>query len=127
MAGRTLVNGSWDSWAFSSTFNFAAFAENPQPAVPPFSPGDFNHDSQVDAADYAVWRSTFGSMSRLDADGNGNGSVDAADYVVWRKQFVAEPARALTLGARPVPEPTTLTAIQLALSLIPLLIRKEKI
>src|SRR3990172_9049327 len=46
LAGRMLVDGSWDSWAFSPTFNFAAYAENPQPAAPPFSPGDFNHDGQ---------------------------------------------------------------------------------
>jgi dockerin type I repeat protein len=126
MASRTLVDGSWDSWSFSPTFNFAAFAENPQPAAPPFSPGDFNRNGRVDAADYSLWRSTFGSTSQLDADGNADGIVDAADYVVWRDHFTEVSAISAAIGTLAVPEPPTLVAITIALFLIPLLIRKEK-
>jgi len=50
-------------------------------------PGDFNHDRVVDAADYAVWRASFGATGDRDADANGNGIVDAADYTVWRNNF----------------------------------------
>ena len=105
MASRTLIDGSWDSWTFSPTFNFAAFAENPQPAAPPFSPGDFNRDGQVDAADYSLWRSAFGSTSQLEADGNADGIVDAADYVVWRNHFTTASAASAAAGTGAVPEP----------------------
>jgi hypothetical protein len=87
MASRQLTDGSWDSWTFSPTFNFASFAENPIAAPPPILPGDFNQDGRVDAADYGLWRNQFGATSGIAADGNGNGIVDAADYVVWRKVF----------------------------------------
>jgi hypothetical protein len=90
MAGRTLVDGAWDSWAFTPTFDFSAFAENPVAALPPDLPGDFNDDGEVNQADFNLWRSTFGSTSELAADANDNGVVDAADYVVWRK-FSSDP------------------------------------
>jgi hypothetical protein len=126
MAGRTLVDGSWDSWTFSPTFNFAAFAENPQPAAPPFSSGDFNRDGQVDAADYALWRSSFGSTTQLDADGNANGVVDAADYVVWRHNIAFKTATSSALGASAVPEPATIVVFAIATFLNPVFTRKEK-
>ncbi len=53
-------------------------------------PGDYNGDGIVDAADYNLWRSSFGSAINLAADGNGNGLVDAGDYIVWRDHFNAE-------------------------------------
>jgi hypothetical protein len=57
------------------------FSERMFPAL---SPGDFNADGVVDAADYGLWRTTFGSQTMLAADGNKNGFIDAADYVTWR-------------------------------------------
>ena len=70
-------------------------------------PGDFNNDRLVNAADYDVWRATFGSTSELAADANGDGVVDAADYVVWRRAATAgaasELASSQATGA--VPEP----------------------
>jgi hypothetical protein len=50
-------------------------------------PGDYNGDSTVDAADYAVWQDTLGSFQDLRADGDGNGVVDTSDYDLWRKNF----------------------------------------
>ena len=56
-------------------------------------PGDYNLSGVVDAADYVLWRDTFGSMSDLWADGSGpsvgvpNGVVDQADYDFWRANF----------------------------------------
>ena len=52
-----------------------------------FTPGDYNRDGVVGPADYAYWRSSFGtSVNPGDgADGNGNGVIDAGDYVFWRK------------------------------------------
>jgi hypothetical protein len=107
MAGRDLVDGSWDSWVFTPTFDFTAFAENPVAAPPPNRPGDFNFDGTVDVADYTVWASAFGSITQLAADGNGNGAVDAADYVIWRERFAAASASRLSPASADVPEPAS--------------------
>ncbi len=37
--------------------------------------GDFNGDHLMDASDYDIWRSTFGSTTDLRADANGNGVI----------------------------------------------------
>ncbi len=107
MAGRMLADGSWDSWAFTPTFDFSAFAENPIAALPPTLPGDFNNDGRVDHDDYNLWRSTFGSMSQLEADANRSGVVDAADYVIWR-QNLSPAAGQPTFAAMNVPEPAAI-------------------
>ena len=50
--------------------------------------GDYNDDGAVGAADYVVWRNTFGQTgSGLVADGNGNGQVDPADYNILARQL----------------------------------------
>lgn len=51
----------------------------------PDLPGDYDHSGAVNVDDYLVWRADFGSITKLDADGNDDGVVDAADYVIWRK------------------------------------------
>ncbi|MCA9184474.1 MAG: hypothetical protein R3E01_05860 [Pirellulaceae bacterium] len=66
--------------------------------------GDYNHNGVVDAADYTVWKDSFGSMSQLDADGSGNGTVDAADYTIWKDNFGNT---ALYSAAHAVPEPNS--------------------
>jgi hypothetical protein len=52
-------------------------------------PGDYNHNGNVDAADYVAWRDSLGQAITRGggADGNFNGTIDPADYFVWRSNF----------------------------------------
>jgi hypothetical protein len=69
-------------------------------------PGDYNSDASVDAADYIVWRKTFGQSAVLGigADGDGSGTIDDGDYTVWRANF-GRTAGAGSLSNVTVPEP----------------------
>jgi hypothetical protein len=72
------------------------------------SQGDFNHDGQVDASDYLVWRKTIDqSGATLSADGNGNYLIDSGDLYTWRAHFgLAVSGIGTALGsASTVPEP----------------------
>ncbi|TWT78227.1 hypothetical protein Pla123a_10170 [Posidoniimonas polymericola] len=66
--------------------------------------GDFNRDSVVDAADYAIWREAVNTGS-LAADANGDLLVDQADYEIWRLNFGRRAAGSTPAAA---PEPSTL-------------------
>jgi hypothetical protein len=71
-------------------------ASQAQPVLPIFGgsppiPGDFNSDRKTDAADYVVWRKTFGLTGPgLDADADGNEVVDDLDYDAWYAHFGEE-------------------------------------
>ncbi|MCC7476555.1 MAG: hypothetical protein IT425_14280 [Pirellulales bacterium] len=83
-------------------------------------PGDYNRDGHVDAADYNLWRATFGSPADLRADGNSNGVIDSADYAIWR-QFDGT-AAGFTLvvsgigNAAAVPEPASFLLVLFAVT-----------
>ncbi len=81
--------------------------------------GDYNDDGVVDAADYTVWRDSFGqSGSDLPADGDGNGTVDEADYVVWKSHYGDTAGSGSTTGGAAlaaVPEPASLVMLILGL------------
>ena len=52
--------------------------------------GDYNRDGAVDAADYVMWRKTFGqnvTLSGSGADGDGDGIIGQGDYSHWRNRF----------------------------------------
>jgi hypothetical protein len=77
----------------------------------PTVPGDYDGNGDVNAADYAVWKSAYGTNDPY-ADGNLDGIVDAVDYTVWRNHL------GLSLGsggiAAPiVPEPSASTLASL--------------
>lgn len=75
-------------------------------ALTPPLPGDFDANGSIDAADYALWNSTYGSAEDLRADGNGDGVVDAADYAVWRDALTIASTQNAVVSA---PEPSSLT------------------
>jgi hypothetical protein len=125
MAGRTLADGAWDSWTFSPTFNFAAFAANPLAAVSPFPAGDYDHSGVVGAGDYARWKELFGSTIDPSADGNHNGIVDAADYTVWRNQLAINPG-GLANGILNVPEPSAAGLSIVVLFLVLIAIQRNR-
>jgi arylsulfatase A-like enzyme len=80
--------------------------------------GDFNDDRLVNAADYSVWRSNFGSTTNLDADANGNGVVDTADFVIWRRALAASAGSgSATSPNKPDALPEPLSAILLAVAI----------
>jgi PEP-CTERM motif len=66
--------------------------------IVPTLPGDFNHDSTVDAADYVVWRKTGGSTD---------------DYNTWRANFGATAGSGSSSNAT-VPEPASLVLLMFA-------------
>jgi hypothetical protein len=71
-------------------------------------PGDYDLDGDVDGGDYNLWKTDYGSTTKLAADGNGNGSIDTADYVIWRNNLTANGgSAALGIGGVAAPEPAT--------------------
>jgi hypothetical protein len=71
-----------------------------------FLPADFNHDSQVNAADLAIWKTSFGSGAGADADADGDS--DGRDFLLWQRQLGTTPAAA---AATTVPEPRSLVLL----------------
>jgi GH43 family beta-xylosidase len=64
----------------------------------PILAGDYQADGLVNAADYGLWRTTFGGaiFPGVAADGNASGTADAGDYVLWRK--ASAPASQLSVA-----------------------------
>jgi autotransporter-associated beta strand protein len=90
--GTTWDKNATQNWADSGaqvffdqdqvTFNDSAITS---------SPGDFNDDGSVDAADYTIWRDNLSGTFNLNGNGNETGGsagvVDQADYDLWRANF----------------------------------------
>jgi GH35 family endo-1,4-beta-xylanase len=84
----------------------------------PIFPGDYNADHVVDAGDYIVWRSTFGSTTDMRADGNGDRVIDNGDLAVWRSRFGESYASGIGLGAVPEPQSSFLMAVGVFIGLL---------
>jgi hypothetical protein len=104
-SGRPLVDGAWDSWAFTPTFKSTAFGANPLAAT---AAADFDSSGSVDGTDFLAWQRSLGATSALRSagDATGDGTIDAADLAAWRSQFTGSKPLALTT-ATSVPEPAS--------------------
>src|SRR5262249_41215988 len=52
--------------------------------VPSFLAGDYNSNGIVDAADYDVWRQSYGNATIANRAPSATGPVGASDFIVWR-------------------------------------------
>ena len=66
--------------------------------------GDFNADGQVDGADLAAWRNSFGADAAGDADADGDS--DGADFLAWQRNLGAGAPTAS--AAVQTPEPASM-------------------
>jgi hypothetical protein len=83
--------------------------------------GDYNGNGVVDAADYVVWRRTFGQsvvVPGSGADGDKSGDIGPADYDIWRTHFgTAAPAMSGSISAVPEPYAASLAIVGLGIVL----------
>jgi endoglucanase len=79
-----------------------------QPHLAHVVAGDFNGNGIVDAADYTVWRDSFGQTGAgLAADADVNGVVNQADYDLWAANF-GHTSGAGSLAHGAISEPCTM-------------------
>jgi hypothetical protein len=83
----------------TTTVNLDLTGELVATATLPIRPGDFNHDSSVDAADYVVWRN----------------DPSVGDYQTWRANF-GQASNGSLFEA--VPEPATIGLTFIAVLLL---------
>ena len=84
------------------------------------TPGDYNGDGLVDAADFITWRRALGT-DNVWADGDGNGTVGPEDFDVWRAHYNVTVTSGPNGGSgsetlAQVPEPSSLMLLLLAQS-----------
>jgi PEP-CTERM motif len=105
MASRPLTDGAWDSWVFTPTFDFTAFAENPMAAPAPgvLLFGDYNENDVIDAADYTVWRDAMTAASGSLPNDPTPGTVDESDFLYWRSHFGQTLGAGASANAQSVP------------------------
>jgi hypothetical protein len=73
--------------------------------------GDYNQNQKVDAADYVVYRKTFGQVGgSLPADGNNSGSIEPGDYTYWRDRYGNVSGAGSDMASQLVPEPSAAVA-----------------
>ena len=76
------------------------------------TPGDFDANARVDAADLTLFETGFGivdSAANSNGDSDGDGDVDSFDYLNYQRNFGYDALDATSLGAAvSVPEPSTM-------------------
>lgn len=97
--------------------NVAMLRDSGVPAI--YLAGDYDVDGVVDAADYIVWKATYGSSSSPFVDGNRNDRVDAADYTVWRNNMGISIFENGSGSLASVPEPASWLSMVVAAVYLP--------
>ncbi|MGL4513758.1 MAG: hypothetical protein ACRCT8_11765 [Lacipirellulaceae bacterium] len=81
------------------------------------TPGDYNADGAVNAADYSVWRDNLGgAASALNGAGSGAATVVPADYDRWVANYGVGAS-----SATAIPEPAAIAALAMCLAATALL------
>ena len=95
----------------------------------PLVPGDYNGNNVVDAADYVLYRKTYGARNGSPADANNDGIVNEFDYQIWRQRygnpFGAGAGAAESLAAA-VPEGSALQLLSIAVCIAPAVCWRRK-
>ncbi len=118
--GRATVFNDRGQLAFAATFSDGTKGMFVSDAAA-ITPGDFNRDGSVTAADLPIWRTAMASPTatpNLFADGDFDVDVDGDDLLVWQRNLGAQPQIAAPVQ-RIVPEPATATLFAAALLLLP--------
>lgn len=89
---QTVAVDENQTFTFTGHVFFQASASAIVDTLGAFTPlGDYNLDTVVNAADYALWRDTLGSTTDFRANGTNEGAsldiIDEADYEYWRARF----------------------------------------
>ena len=81
--------------------------------------GDFNYDGVVDAADYILWRHSYGHLVApyTNGDGDGNGFVSPEDYQIWQANFGHSVGTGLGSSAT-VPEPAASVLVLIGMAIV---------
>jgi hypothetical protein len=126
--GRPLVDGSWDSWAFTIHTTpggfLDKFSQHPVIATPPGGHADFDASGAVDGHDLLTWQRGVGLAAPwpMDGDANGDGRVDGADLTAWTSQYAGGTASP-TVAA---PEPSTASACLRSIALLLPCVRRPR-
>ena len=105
----TLYDNNAEGTLGNPTGEHAFYFNNLKIERPPFgTPGDYNGNSTVDAADYIVWRKNNGTNNTLPYD-NGLGTpIGPPHYNLWRQNFGNTGGTGTSTGLyQAVPEPGT--------------------
>jgi len=96
---------------------FVEYVTGPTPIA-----GDYNQNGKVDAADYTVWRDTFGQNVPMGtgADGDNSGTIGTGDFNVWKSNFGMGGGSGAVASAA-VPEPSTILMLVFSVTVMTLL------
>jgi T5SS/PEP-CTERM-associated repeat protein len=73
--------------------------------LPPLA-GDYNVDGIVDAADYSMWRDSFGAPAGTLANDVDGGEIGAAQYETWKANYGSAVASNARVANNALPEPS---------------------
>jgi hypothetical protein len=119
-ARHYIPNTGATSLAVNMPTNYAGATGSVNLGAPVTPTGDYNGNNVVDAADYVVWRETFGQnvSQGTGADGDSSGVIDELDYNFWRMRFGSVVSGSSAGSSSGVPEPTSAAMLLGALTIL---------